>query len=318
MELVGRADVAFAREQFPLSERRACELVLVARSSCRYRKRADRNVELRARLKAAAVEHPTWGYRRLQILVVEREGRAVNHKRLLRVYREAGLCVRRKPRKRLVRVRRAPEVLTGPNQQWAIDFAQDRLAYGRSFRVFSVMDAYTRECLALDVDTSFSSPRVTRVLSQVLAERARPASLRLDNGPEFTSRHFLAWGMERGIALDYIEPGKPVQNAKVESFHGRLRQECLNASWFVNLWDAREKISAWRREYNQVRPHSSLGYRTPEEFAREVATHGCGKDARRGGLENPAEGAGFSLSHSLGGGDSTRVVGEQKSQEVVS
>jgi putative transposase len=325
VELVGREEAAFLQEQFVLSERRACELLAMARSSCRYQRRPDRNEVLRERLKELAAEHPRWGYRRLQVLVVEREGMAVNHKRLLRVYREAGLCVRRKRRKRLVRAPRAAEALTGPNQQWAIDFAQDRLAYGRAFRVFSVIDAFTRECLALDVDTSFSGPRVTRVLGQVMAQRTAPVSLRLDNGPEFTSRHFLAWGVEKRIALDYIEPGKPVQNAKVESFHGRLREECLNASWFVNLWDARGKISAWRQEYNQVRPHSSLGYRTPEEFAREVAANGCGKAAAwkplgtgvPTPLGNPAKTAGFPLSHSLGG-DPIATDREKDAAEVVS
>jgi putative transposase len=321
MELVGRQDVALVREHYAVSERQACELVLVPRSSCRYQRRPDRNEVLRVRLKELAAEHPRWGYRRLQVLVVEREKMRVNHKRLLRVYREAGLCVRRKRRKRLVRAPRAAEMLTGPNQQWAIDFAQDRLAYGRAFRVFSVIDAFTRECLALDVDTSFCGPRVTRVLGQVMAERAAPASLRLDNGPEFTSRHFLAWGVEKRIALDYIEPGKPVQNAKVESFHGRLREECLNASWFENLWDARGKISAWRQEYNQVRPHSSLGYRTPAEFAEEVAANGCGKAAAwkplgsgvPTALGNPAKNAGFPLSHSLGGGS---ILAEQKKEDA--
>jgi putative transposase len=159
------------------------------------------------------------------------------------------------------------------NQRWAIDFAHDVTASGRKFRVLSVVDEYSRECLALEVDTSFPSPRVTRVLDKIIALRGKSSSIKMDNGPELTSRHFLAWGVERRIHLDHIQPGKPVQNAKVESFHGRLRDECLNVNWFENLWDARRKISAWREEYNRERPHSSLGYLTPAEFAeQEIAS----------------------------------------------
>ena len=155
----------------------------------------------------------------------------------------------------------------------------------------SVVDPYTRECLALEVDSSMGSRRVTRVLEAIIAERGRPQAVRSDNGPEFTSRHFLAWYLEKKIELVHIEPGKPVQNAHVESFHGKSRDECLNASWFANLFDARRKIAAWRKEYNEERPHSSLGYRTPAEFAREAGGEkGCGKAAA---LENPVEASGF-------------------------
>jgi putative transposase len=152
-----------------------------------------------------------------------------------------------------------------------VDFIHDAAESGRAFRVLSVLDVYTRECLALEVDTSFASRRVTRVLEGLVAERGRPQAIRCDNGPELTSRHFLAWGLERGIELVHIEPGKPVQNAHIESFHGRLREECLNVSWFGTLFEARGKIGAWGQEYNQERPHSSLGYRTPAEFARQAA-----------------------------------------------
>ena len=137
--------------------------------------------------------------------------------------------------------------------------------------MLSVVDAYTRECLALEVDTSFASQRVTRVLEAIVAERGVPQAIRCDNGPELTSRHFLAWCIERQIELVHIQPGKPTQNAHVESFHGRLREECLAVSWFQNLFDARRKISAWRKEYNELRPHSSLGYKTPKEFAEAQA-----------------------------------------------
>jgi putative transposase len=192
----------------------------------------------------------------------------VNHKRLFRIYRAAGLSVKRKKRKRLVRVGLPAFLATAPNQQWAIDFVHDRMANGRALRVLTVVDTFTRECLALEVDTSLPSRRVTRALDAVIAMRGRPGKIRLDNGTELTSRHFLCWGLEQRIDLNHIEPGKPVQNAFIESFNGRLRDECLNTSWFLNLWDARLRIAKWRDEYNEQRPHSSLDYKTPNEFAK--------------------------------------------------
>lgn len=152
-----------------------------------------------------------------------------------------------------------------------MDFVHDAAENGRKFRVLSVIDVYTRECLALEVDTSFPGPRMTRALETVVAERGAPEAMRCDNGPEFTSRHFLAWALEKKIEVVHIEPGKPVQNAHVESFHGKLRDECLNASWFGNLFEARMKIAAWKEEYNEERPHSSLGNVPPAKFARRIA-----------------------------------------------
>jgi putative transposase len=242
----------------------------MARSSFRYRSK-QRDDELRQKLVELAQEQPRYGYRRLAVLL-RRQGKTVNHKRVWRIYQAAGLSVKRKLRKRLVRNgMKTMDSLTATNQQWAVDFVHDVTATGRKFRVFSVVDAYTRECLALEVDTSFPSLRVTRVLDQVIEQRGKAQSIRMDNGPELTSRHFLAWGVDQRIELQHIEPGKPVQNAKVESFNGRLRDECLNVSWFANLWDARRKISAWREEYNTRRPHSSLGYLTPLEFHAATA-----------------------------------------------
>lgn len=258
-----------------MSARRVCGLLLVAESSYRYVSR--RNDEpLRLRLREAAREKPRWGYRRLQ-LVLDEQGEHVNHKRLYRVYREAGLLIRRKTRRRLRREGVPRPALNGPNQEWAVDFVHDAAESGRKFRALSVVDPYTRECLALEVDTSMGSRRVTRVLEAIIAERGVPQAIRSDNGPEFTSRHFLAWCLERKIELVHIEPGKPVQNAHVESFHGKLRDECLNASWFANVFEARRKIAAWRKEYNEERPHSSLGYKTPSAFAAAyAATAGAG------------------------------------------
>jgi putative transposase len=243
VELVERKEeVRWLWSHFLVSQRRICELLNVAESSQRYVSR--RNDEaLREGLIAAAREKPRWGYRRLQ-LHLEVKCMHVNHKRVYRVYREAGLLIRRKRRKRLLRAGITRPMVTGANQEWALDFVHDAAESGRKFRVLSVIDVYTRECLALEVDTSFASRRVTRELEKIVAERGAPEAIRCDNGPEFTSRHFLAWGIERKIELVHIEPGRPVQNPFVESFHGKLRDECLNASWFGNLFEARAKIAA--------------------------------------------------------------------------
>jgi len=251
-----------------------------------YRYQATRcDDELRARLVELAREKPRFGYRRLHVLLL-RAGGAVNHKRVHRVYREAGLVLRRKKRKHCVRTGQPLLERTAANQEWALDFVHDAVECGRAIRVLSVVDAYTRECPALETDTSFASRRVTRVLDGVIVERGVPGAIRVDNGPEFSSRHFLAWCIERGIELIQIQPGKPTQNARVESFHGRLREECLNVNCFQNLFDAKRKISEWRVEYNEERPHSSLGYLTPSEFAARNAKASYGNDGDRAALEN--------------------------------
>jgi putative transposase len=201
--------------------------------------------------------------------LLDREGEHVNHKRVFRVYRESGLSVKRNRRKKLVRCGVNRPVLMGPNEEWALDFVHDALATGRGVRVLSVVDNFTRECLALETDTSFASQRVTRVLERVIAHRGTPKALRMDNGPELTSRHFLAWCIERKITMNHIQPGKPMQNGHIESFNGRFRDECLNTHWFRNLFDARMKIAVWRDDYNGARPHSGLAYRTPAEFAAQ-------------------------------------------------
>jgi putative transposase len=265
-----RTDVNHLLETFPTKERRACGLLGLAVSTYRYRSKRASDEPLRAKLISLAREKTRFGYRRLQVLL-ERDGEKVNHKRIWRVYRDAGLCVKRKKRKRLVRQGCAEVKVVRANQEWALDFVSDALAGGRAIRILAVVDAYTRECLALEVDTSFASRRVTRVLERIGAERGWPERIRSDNGPEFTSRHYLAWCIANKIEMVHIQPGKPMQNGNVESFNGKLRDECLNVSWFANLFDARRKIAAWRKEYNEVRPHSSLGYRTPAEFARVLA-----------------------------------------------
>ena len=256
--------------EFQASERHACELMEIARTTHRYSSCRD-DSWLREQLLRLAREKPRFGYRRIHLLL-GREGVVVNHKRVQRVYRELGLTVKRTKRKRLVRVLRPRPLLTAPNQEWAADFVSDVTAGGQRLRVLCVIDSFTRECLALEVDTSLPSRRVTRVLERVIQHRGVPVAIRCDNGPEITSRHFLAWSVERKIDIVHIQPGKPTQNAHVESFNGRLREECLNVSWFWNLFDARRKIACWRDEYNQQRPHSALNYFTPEEFRRQFAS----------------------------------------------
>lgn len=273
-----REEVRWLGEQYQASQQRLCGLMEIAVSSYRYRStRSD--AALREQLVELARKKPRWGYRRLHILLAG-SGERVNHKRVFRVYREAGLAVRRKARKRLVREGSPQPTLTAANQEWAVDFAHDALANGRAIRVLTVEDEYTRESLALPVDTSFASRRVTRELERILAEREKPLAIRCDNGPEFTSRHFLAWCVEKQIALVHIQPGRPQQNGYVESFNGKLRDECLNVNWFENLWDARQKIAAWQREYNEERPHSSLGYQTPAAFAQQRSLASSGSALR--------------------------------------
>lgn len=259
--------MAFVVEKFPMSERQACKLLEVERSSYRYEPRPRDDGRIREEMVELAKQKPRYGYRRLGVLLARR-GWKMNHKRLYRLYREEHLAVRRLKRKRLVRPAAPVAELTRANQEWAMDFVMDGLATGRALRALTAVDEYTRECLAIEVDSCLSSRRVTRVLEWVIQQRGKPEAVRCDNGPEFTSRHFLAWCEEQQIRLVHIQPGRPMQNGRVESFNGRLRDECLNANWFATMSEAKRKIEAWREEYNRERPHSSLGYRTPEEFAR--------------------------------------------------
>jgi putative transposase len=256
------------RERFGLSERRACRLVGIGRATLRYEPRRGEDGELRRRLRELAAERPRFGYRRLHALL-RREGVAVNHKRVERLCRAEGLAVRRRGRKRVARDGRGRAALPGrPNQQWGVDFVSDALAWGRRIRLLTVVDVFTREALAIEVDTSLPGARVARVLERLAAERGAPDEIVLDNGPELAGRAVDQWAYERGVRLRFIEPGKPVQNAFVEGFHGRLRDECLDRHRFLGLADARHTVEAWRQDYNQARPHSALGYRPPAEFRR--------------------------------------------------
>ena len=241
----------------------------IGRSSLRYTTKRSGDQELRERLRQLAGERRRFGYRRLHVLL-RREGEQVNHKRVYRLYKDEGLSVRKRARKRVSREARMPaHVSAGPNECWSLDFVSDALAWGRKIRMLTVVDAYTRESLAIEVDTSLPGVRVARVLDRVIAERgAGPVEITLDNSPELTSRALDQWAYERGVRLRFIEPGKPIQNAFIESFNGRLRDECLNEHWFLTLVHAREVIEEWRIDYNQRRPHSALGNLTPLEFSR--------------------------------------------------
>jgi len=260
-----RSAVAHARESFGLSERRACSIVGVARRVVRYRSRRPDDGAVRQRLRALAGERRRFGYRRLGILLA-REGIVMNRKKLLRLYREEGLKVRRRGgRKRALGTRMPMTLPQAPNQRWSLDFVSDALTDGRRFRILAVMDDFTRECLCLVADTSLSGVRVARELDAIIAARGRPRTLVSDNGTELTSMAILRWSQETRIDWHYIAPGKPTQNAFVESFNGRLRDELLNETLFVSVAHARAELVAWRLDYNTVRPHSALGGMTPAE-----------------------------------------------------
>lgn len=254
---------------YEVSERHACRLTGLARSTRRYRSRkAERDAALRMRLKELAAQRMRFGYRRLTAMLV-RSGIQVNHKRVYRLYREEGLAMRVRQRRRIRwNGAAASPAAMRPNQRWSIDFVSDCVSSGKVIRMLTIVDDYTRECPGIEVDTSLSGWRVRRVLDRIASERGLPEALVLDNGPEFRGRAMAAWSEERRVRLEFIQPGKPMQNAYVESFNGRLRDECLNANWFTSLSDAKRKIESWRQDYNQQRPHSSLNYVPPSEFAQ--------------------------------------------------
>lgn len=250
-----------------MTERRACGLIDVCRMTVRYEPRRPDDTAIRVRLRELAAVRRRWGYRRLGVLL-RREGLLVNHKRVYRIYREEGLSVRRRKRKRRVSAARTPVLRPElPNEVWGLDFVSDTLAWGRKLRMLTVLDLYTREALAIEVDTSLSGGRVARVLERIIAERGQaPHAIVMDNGPELTSKALDQWAYGRGVRLHFIDPGKPVQNCFVERFNGTLRDECLNEHWFTSLQDARRTVETWRIDYNTVQPHGSLGKQTPEEF----------------------------------------------------
>jgi len=264
-----RTTAAYLSKQYGFSQRRACRLTKLARSSARYQARRTEQLELRQRLRTFAVARPRFGYRRLGI-VLRREFGVLNHKRVYRLYRAEGLAVRRRERKRRLRTAHPHlPVATRARQHWAMDFTHDTLASGRSFRTLNLIDRFTRECLAIEVDTSLPAARVVRVLERVIGVAGKPESIRIDNGPEFVSQLLEGWAAQHQIALDFTTPGKPTENGHIESFNGKFRDECLSQQWFVSLADARRIIEQWRIDYNTVRPHSALGTLTPAAFAQQ-------------------------------------------------
>ncbi len=260
----------FRQDQFGASQRHACQLVGVAPSTMRYQPRASDDENLRLRLAELARERSRFGYRRLHVLL-RREGYPVNLKRVLRLYRLAGLSLRKQKRKRMPSLMRGvPDLPTHENECWALDFVSDALAWGRRFRCLTVVDCFTRESPAIEVDTSLPGARVVRGLEVLSGQRGLPRTILMDNGPELTSRVLDQWAYEHGVQLRFIDPGKPVQNAFIESFNGRFRDECLNQHGFVNLAQARRIVKAWRLDSKRARPHSALDYLTPDEFAIQV------------------------------------------------
>jgi putative transposase len=269
--------VHYLGEEWSMSERRACGLAQVCRATVRYQAHGPEDESVRQRLRELAALRKRFGYRRLGVLL-RREGLLVNHKRVYRLYREEGLSLRRRKRKRLTSDGRGPgDVASGPNEVWSLDFVSDCTAESRRLKLLTVVDTFTRESLAIEVDTSISGERVARVLDRVIGERgAQPNEIVMDNGPELTSRALDQWAYERGVRLRFIAPGKPVQNCYIESFNGRLRDECLNQHWFWSLADARQIVEEWRLDYNRARPHSALGGLTPEEYRLGTTEAGAG------------------------------------------
>ena len=272
-----RAVVSHLVQAHGLSQRRACRLADLNFSTWQYEPRRQQRPGLRERIKELAALRRRFGYRRLHALL-RRDGWRVNHKAVHRIYVEEGLQVRKRKRKRVSQAERCPMLVPrAPNERWSMDFQHDLLATGQRFRTLNIVDDFSRECPAIEVDTSLPGVRVVRVLDRLAETRGLPLEIVLDNGPEMISKALDEWAYRNGVRLNFIEPGKPVQNAFIESFNGRFRDECLNENWFLDLADAREIIEAWRIDYNTSRPHSALGYATPEEFASSLQGHAPGE-----------------------------------------
>lgn len=264
-----RSAVEHAVLSHEFSQRRACRLMNVSRSTIQYERRPDQNGWLRKRLRDLASQRRRYGSRRLQVLL-RREGKIVNHKRVERIYAEEGLQLKKRKRRRQTA---APRIVLPvpmkPHQRWSMDFVSDNLAQGKKFRCFTIVDDCSRICPAIEVDTSLPGVRVVRVLDRLVEIHGLPDAIVCDNGPEFAGAALDQWSFRTGVKIAFIRPGKPVENAYIESFNGKFRDECLNENWFTSLRDAQEKIEAWRKDYNCERPHSSLGNLSPEEFVRK-------------------------------------------------
>ena len=258
-------------KRFGLSQRKSCVLSGLSRTAFWYKSKPNAmNERLALRLKELASKHRRWGHPTLHRLV-RREGFLVNKKRTARIYRLEGLSLRVRRRKKLASFPRVPlKKAECPNDVWSMDFVHDAFWSGGRFKVLTLVDTFTRECLATEADTSINGPRVVSILERTADRRGYPKGIRIDNGPEFISQVLDEWAYRTGVKLDRIDPGKPVQNAHIESFNGRFRDTCLNQNYFLGLSDAREKINEWREEYNTVRPHGSLKGLTPQEFVNNL------------------------------------------------
>jgi len=282
-----RAAAEYLQSTYEMSERRACRVLGVDRATVRYVARRPTDDVLRERLKSLAHERRRFGYRRLHILL-RREGYVVNRKRVQRIYREEKLTVRRRGgRKRALGARRPIEAPRKANERWSLDFVSDQITDGRRFRILAVVDDCTRESLGLIADTSISGRRAARELDALISRYGRPAAIVSDNGTEFTSNAILRWSRERSVEWHYIAPGKPQQNAFIESFNGRLRDELLNETLFRSLRHARVELENWRRDYNHERPHSSLGYLTPTQYSASIGHVGRGAALNGGFAPRP-------------------------------
>lgn len=266
-----------------MSQRRAARLIPVDRMTLRYEHHRDPQEALHVRLRELAGSRVRYGYRRLTVLL-KREGWEVNAKRIYRLYTEEGLIVRTQRRRERAQRQRLPQgQALRRNEKWSMDFVAQRLPDGRWIRVLTVVDQYTRECLTLHADTALSGEKVATALDTVVAGRGTPKSITVDNGTEFASKAMDLWAYSNGVHLDFIRPGRPVENGYIESFNGKLRDECLNVEIFFTLADARRKLGLWRHDYNHHRPHSALADRTPAEFA---AVCSGGNDGDKAAVEN--------------------------------
>jgi putative transposase len=263
-----REAVHYTTKQYDVSERRACRAIKIPRSTIRYKRRSPDDDNVRQRLKELAMQRRRFGSPRLTVML-KREGFHINHKRVERIYKEEGLQVKKRQKRRSIAALRivipAP---TKPNKRWSIDFVSDSLSDGRRFRCLTIVDDFSRESPNIFVDRSIPGHRVAQVLDALGGARGLPDTIVCDNGPEFSGSALDRWAHERGVKIAFIRPGKPVENAFIESFNGKFRDECLNENWFVSLQDAKEKIETWRRDYNRDRPHSSLGNLSPDEFIK--------------------------------------------------
>ncbi len=265
-----RLAVAHLKDAHAVSERRACAALNIDRSTVRYRSRREADTELREAIRRISSDRRRFGYRRIHVMLL-REGFKANIKKVRRIYAEERLQVRRRGgRKRALGTRKPMVLPDGPNQRWSLGFVSDRFTDGRRFRILAVVDDFTRENLTLVADTSLSGLRVTRELGRIAASRSLPGTIVSDNGTEMISMAVFRWCQETGVEWHYIAPGKPTQNAFIESFNGRLRDEYLNETLFSSLRDARDRLEEWRKDYNQNRPHSAPGNLTPSEFAEKI------------------------------------------------